>query len=312
MDTKKTFSIVIPVYGNEKNIPITVPYIMEHLSLFPDYNIELIMVCDGSPDNSYELMKEYQEKYPDIIKIACFTRNFGQGAAIHCGMEMASGDVIGVISCDLQDPFELFVEMLSFWKQGYKLVIASRSDRKDIGLSAVGSKIFQKIVHKFINSRYPSGGFDFYLMDKEVAQKFCQIDAPNGSVQMLFLWLGYEYKEITYVRQERSVGKSTWNLGRKIEAAIGLVTTYSTIAVRIFEVLGIILFFLSMIISCVSIVSAVILGLKTWCLLLIVIGISGIFTGLLLCSMGILGEYIWRTYDLTKDRPRYIIRDIRK
>lgn len=312
MDTKKTFSIVIPVYGNEKNIPITVPYIMEHLSLFPDYNIELIMVCDGSPDNSYELMKEYQEKYPDIIKIACFTRNFGQGAAIHCGMEMASGDVIGVISCDLQDPFELFVEMLSFWKQGYKLVIASRSDRKDIGLSAVGSKIFQKIVHKFINSRYPSGGFDFYLMDKEVAQKFCQIDAPNGSVQMLFLWLGYEYKEITYVRQERSVGKSTWNLGRKIEAAIGLVTTYSTIAVRIFEVLGIILFFLSMIISCVSIVSAVLLGLKTWCLLLIVIGISGIFTGLLLCSMGILGEYIWRIYDLTKDRPRYIIRDIRK
>lgn len=312
MNTKKTFSIVIPVYGNEKNIPITVPYIMEHLSLFPDYNIELIMVCDGSPDNSYELMKEYQEKYPDIIKIACFTRNFGQGAAIHCGMEMASGDVIGVISCDLQDPFELFVEMLSFWEQGYKLVIASRSDRKDKGVSAVGSKIFQKMVHKFINSRYPAGGFDFYLMDKEVAQKFCQLDAPNGSVQMLLLWLGFEYKEISYVRQERTVGKSTWNLGRKIDAAIGLITTYSTIAVRFFEVLGIILIFLSMIVSCVSIVSTVLLGLKTWCLVLALIGFPGIFTGILLFSMGILGEYIWRTFDLTKDRPRYVIRDIRK
>ena len=122
----KKFSIILPIYGNEENLPVTIPYIIERLNLFPNYNIEIIMVCDGSPDNSYDIMKEYQEKYPELIKIAKFTRNYGQGAAVNCGISLAEGDVLGIISADLQDPFELFVDMLKYWERGYKLVVGTR------------------------------------------------------------------------------------------------------------------------------------------------------------------------------------------
>ena len=126
---KSLFSVVIPIYGNEKNLPITVPYIIEHLELFENYRVEVIMVNDGSPDNSWEVMKKYQSEYPDLIKIASLSRNFGQMACIHAGMDLAKGDVIGVISADMQEPFELFADMLKEWEKGYKIVAGVRSGR---------------------------------------------------------------------------------------------------------------------------------------------------------------------------------------
>lgn len=119
---KSLFSVVIPIYGNEKNLPITVPYIIEHLELFENYRVEVIMVNDGSPDNSWEVMKKYQSEYPDLIKIASLSRNFGQMACIHAGMDLAKGDVIGVISADMQEPFELFADMLKEWEKDIKLL----------------------------------------------------------------------------------------------------------------------------------------------------------------------------------------------
>lgn len=125
----KKFSIVLPIYGNEKNLPITVPYIIDNIpKLFPNYEVEVVMVNDGSPDNSYEIMKHYQKQYPSIIKIASFTRNFGQDIAIDFGLLIASGDVIGIISADLQDPLELFADMLKEWENGYQLVYGIRKE----------------------------------------------------------------------------------------------------------------------------------------------------------------------------------------
>lgn len=305
---RKKFSIIVPVYKNELNLPVTIPYIIEHLNLFPEYDVEVIMVCDGSPDNSYAVMQEYQKKYPDYLKTVNFTRNFGQGAAIHCGMEISTGDVIGVISCDLQDPFELFVELLKEWENGSKIVIASRQKRKDRGISALGSKIFHKLIHKYINSRYPSGGFDFFVIDREVANAFCEADAPNGSLQMLLLWLGYEYKEIKYTRAERTIGKSSWNIGRKVDAALGLVTTYSPCLLRFLGVLGTLLTgigSLGTIIFAIawlfgSIVPAV----------LFVIFVEGLFTGVVLIALWLVGEYLWRAFELVKNRPRYVIEKV--
>ena len=132
---KKLFSIVIPIYKNELNLPITIPEIINAIpTLFADYRVELILVNDGSPDNSYSVMQKYQKEYPDIIRISSFTRNFGQSAAIYHGLSMAKGDVMGVISADLQDPFELFADMLKKWEEGSQLVCAVREDRNEHGL----------------------------------------------------------------------------------------------------------------------------------------------------------------------------------
>ena len=142
---KSLFSVVIPIYGNEKNLPITVPYIIEHLELFENYRVEVIMVNDGSPDNSWEVMKKYQSEYPDLIKIASLSRNFGQMACIHAGMDLAKGDVIGVISADMQEPFELFADMLKEWEKGYKIVAGVRSGRDEKGIYATCASAFHNL-----------------------------------------------------------------------------------------------------------------------------------------------------------------------
>lgn len=249
---RKKFSIVLPIYKNEENLPLTIPYIMERLDLFSEYEIELVMVCDGSPDNSYEIMKKYQNDYPKIIKIAKLNKNYGQRAAIDCGMALATGDAIGVISADLQDPFELFAEMLSEWELGKDLVIAYRDERQEKGLGAMCSQILHKFINKNINHQYPKGGFDFFVIDKSVAKAFVEADTKNNSMQLLLLSLSGRIKQIGYKRRQRAIGKSGWNLSRKINQALNIITIYSDKPFRIFGVWGIcglcvgaILFFLS-------------------------------------------------------------------
>lgn len=306
----KKFSIIIPVYGNEKNLPTTVPYIIEHLYIFVNYEVELIMVCDGSPDNSYQIMEEFQKRYPKIIKIAKFTRNFGQGSAVNCGIKLSQGDVIGVISADLQDPFELFVDMLAAWEEGYKFVIGTRKKRPEKGFGGWSSKTMHKFVNKFINHDYPKGGFDFYLMDREMADAYVAADAPNGSMQLLMLWLGYKHKTIEYERRERKAGKSGWNLKRKLNLAVGMFVTYSYMPLRIFLIPA----FLFGIISLISLISAVVSIISASLILslvfavgfIICMAISAIFLALVT-----MGEYIWRIQELAKPIPRYVVDEIK-
>lgn len=301
-DMSNRFSIVIPVYNNEKNLPITVPFIMERLYMFVGYDVEVIMVCDGSPDASYAVMKQMKREYPDVLRIVRFTRNFGQGAATRCGIDLATGDVIGVISCDLQDPFELFVEMLKEYEKGADLVIGRRVKRND-GTSDLWSKAFHRTVHKYIDKRYPAGGFDFYVMSRRVAEDFKLIDAPNGSTQLALLWLGYDYVEVPYERQHREVGTSGWNASKKIMAAMGFFATYSPILTRMWLFAGM----LVLLIALALLIASCCLGFQSQL-------VSSLYQFLTLCGIGLLffavallGEYSWRGYWQSLDRPRYII-----
>ncbi len=301
---KKLFSVVVPVYGNEKNIPITIPYFVSKLDLFPKYDVEIILVCDGSPDNSFEEMKKMHERYPGLIRIASFTRNFGQGPAIHCGMKMARGDVIGVISCDMQDPFELFADMLAAWEEGYKFVIATRMSRNEHGICTSMSKLLHKLANKYIDSRYPVGGFDFFLIDRVVVEPFCGMDTANGMIQMVLIWLGYKYKAIEYVRQERKTGKSGYGLWKKITIAIGLFTTYSPILSQIWGFLG---GAMGAIGGLAFIVLLILQACGHQLGVALIISFLAFCTGLILCAAAALGEYIWRAFDNTKRRPRYVL-----
>ncbi len=289
---------------NEGNIPITIPYIVEHLGLFPDYDVELILVCDGSPDGSYEAMQSMKKQYPDLIRIARLTRNFGQGAAIHCGVDLSRGDVIGVISCDMQDPFELFVDMIHSWEQGKKLVIATRESHPK-GLSAITSRAFHRLAHSFVDERYPIGGFDFFLMDREVADGYCKLDVYGGSMQMSLLWLGYDYEVFRYKRRERTVGHSGYSFKKKANAAISLFISYSTLFSRCWLVLGLVLILVSVVALIASLVTSLAgfsissIAYLAWLLLLC--------TGLTLCALACNSEYVWRVFLSTSNRPRYVI-----
>lgn len=299
---KKKFSIVLPIYKNEKNLPITVPYIIENLGLFPNYDVEIIMVNDGSPDNSYEVMKEYQKKYPELIKIGTLSRNFGQLECTHAGIALATGDVIGVISADMQEPFELFAEMLKEWESGYKIVMGVRAARDEKGLYVVFAKLFHKFTQKYLCKTYPKGGCDFYIMDKKVAQEYLSIDRRYTGGMLNRYWLGYKPKEIPYVRAERKAGKSGFSIVKKIDVAMGVVFMNSPFPLKIILGLGLFLIFMGGIAGVVS----AILGQ----MLFLFCAVISFMTGLVLFSNYILGEYLWRAYEVVKARPRYIMDEV--
>lgn len=306
---KKLFSIIIPIYKNEFNLPITIPYIVESIpTLFPEYNVELILVNDGSPDASWEIMQQYQKQYSDLIRIASFTKNFGQASAIYYGLSIAKGDVLGVISADLQDPFELFVEMLKKYEEGNSLVCAIRDERDEHGLGVLFSKLTHKLIRRFINPDYPIGGFDFYLMDSSVKENLLKTYEKNSQPQLLLLWQGVPTTFIKYERRKREVGKSGWTLSKKIKLFIDIFTTYSYLPLRVMSVTGCITAILAFLYSAYLFISALLLPrvVLGWTTLAVMIAF---FSGLILLSLGVLGEYLWRIFDEVKQKPIYIVKE---
>lgn len=304
---KKKFSIILPIYGNEKNLPVTVPYVVEHLSLFPQYDVEIIMVCDGSLDNSYALMKQYQKEYPQLIRIAKFTKNNGQRAAINCGMAMAKGDAVGVISADLQDPFELFAEMLVDWEMGERLVFAKREERAEKGLSAMCSKLMHRLIHKYVNASYPEGGFDFFLVDYSIAKAFVKADTVNNSIQLLLLDLAGPGKGIGYKRKKRELGKSGWSMLKKMNQVVNIMVIYSTAPFYLLGGLGGASILASLVFFCIKLVQTVRYGVGY--------GMCGLYGsiflvgGILCMGIALVGLYLFKWMQNLRRVPRYIVEE---
>ena len=148
-NAKKKLSIVIPVYFNEPNLPDTIPHLLALGDELPDYNLELVFVEDGSRDRSLELLLDACNQHPEQIKVVKLTRNFGTMAALQAGLTVASGDCIGVIAADLQDPPELFLEMVRHWEQGVKAIFAVRSDREESVVQKTFSNLYYALINRF-------------------------------------------------------------------------------------------------------------------------------------------------------------------
>lgn len=308
---KKLFSIVMPIYKAVLNIPYTVPYIMERIpQLFPDYNVELIMVNDGSPDDSWQMMKEYQQRYPETIRIANLTRNFGQGNATLCGLHMAKGDVIGVISQDLQDPFELFADMLEAVENGHDLVCAVREKREEKGLGVLCSKLTHWLMHNFVSNRYPSGGCDFYLMTQAVVERFFLI-YRKGSRIFALLDASASPLFIPYTRRKRELGKSGYTFSKKMYLFISLFLSNTFLPLRIMSTAGFFFAGAAFLFAIVLFISALTIGspipVRGWASLALLITF---FSGLILASLGIVGEYLWRVYEEVKKKPPFLVAEV--
>lgn len=306
---KKLFSIVLPIYGNEKNLPITIPYIVEHLDLFENYDVEIIMVNDGSPDKSWEIMCEYQKKYPDLIRIAKLTRNFGQGASTRCGVEMAKGDVVGVISADLQDPFELFKDMLAEWEKGNKFVVASREMREERGLIAWCSRLYHKLVKKYVNKRYPEGGFDFYIVDREIVDKALSLNFEYPFGQTILLWLGYDFIQIPYVRKERKVGKSGYNFWSKFNLALKTFIIRSDVLLTYMLWAGLAMFFGGIILGFTDLI-LLLTGIININIVIDIFFLLCLFDGIIVIAISVVGKCVWYTMEYTKNNPCFVVEKI--
>ena len=211
---KQLLSIIVPVYFNEKSLPLLYEEFcnLEVQLAKKNINIELIFIDDGSEDNSLNELLNLKIKNSSI-KIIKHTRNFGSLIAAKTGQKFASGDCSIVVAADLQDPIKILPEMIDHWLDGSKHVIAVRKSRKDPIVTKFFSFVFYKILKILVVSDYPKGGFDLQLIDKKLFSYF-QNSGKNTNPQLLAHWLGFKSKRIYYDRPIRKFGKSRWTFKR--------------------------------------------------------------------------------------------------
>lgn len=300
-----TLSFVIPVFRNEGSITPTYDALVSLVGKL-DFGYEFVFVNDGSDDGSMaELMRLHNAD--NKVKVISFSRNFGQVAAIIAGFEEAKGDAVIMMSADLQEPVSLIEEMVSKWRSGNEIVICHRIDREDGFIANNTSRVFYKLM-KYANPKMPDGGFDFVLLGRQALDAFNQINERNRFFQGDVLWLGFSTAFIPYQRLKRTIGKSQWTLTKKLKYFIDGLLNTSYIPIRLMSLLGICFSFIGFIYALVIVYNRLINNTPFvgWAPLMITILIVG---GLIMLMLGIIGEYVWRTYDETRKRPLYIIKD---
>lgn len=300
-------SIIMSCYFNGPNIPVTTKRLIDNEKNFtPDISIEYILIDDGSKDDTFEQLCMFQKQFPDRVKVIKLAANVGSYNALLAGMAYAEGDCCSIVAADLQDPPELIPQMLTHWKNGYKLVIGQRENREDPWFDKLFSNSFNKLIRKFALPGIPKGGFDFVLFDKQLKDEVVKMDEGNSNCMFLLAWQGFPYVSIPYTRQKREIGKSRWTMRKKIKLFIDSFVSFSFFPVRLISVAGIILGLLA-IIYALFILAARISGhinVQGWSTMMIVFLFVSSFQ---MIALGIIGEYVWRNLDASRKRPNYIV-----
>lgn len=303
-------SIVIPVYYNEDNLKPLYEDLRKKFIDAIEYEYEIVMVNDGSQDRSYQVMQELAAQDKNI-KIVSLSRNFGSHAAILCGLEKCTGDCAVVKAADLQEPTELLIEMIESWKKGNNVVLAVRQDREE----SLGTKFFANtyywLVRKAALANMPEGGFDVYLLDRKVINVLLSLDERNSALTGQILWSGFKTEQIPYVRLEREIGTSKWTLKKKVRLVTDTLFSFSTLPISLVTGIG----------------TASFIGALVWGIVVLIFKLMGLIQvsgwttlfifnlfsfGIIMVTLGILGGYLWRTFDASRNRPTYIVEDENK
>ena len=302
-------SIVVPVYWNEDTLQLLYDDMKEKiLTQLGDY--EIVFVDDGSGDNSWEIMNDIK-KTDANVKCVKLSRNFGEHSAILAGLSVCTGDCAVTKQADLQEDSKIILEMYDSWKKGNKVVLAVRTGREDTFMTKVFAGLYYRMVRSFVSKDMPEGGCDCYLLDRKAIDTVLALDEKNSSLTLQVLWIGFKTDRIYFHRSEREVGKGRWTIGKKFKLVLDSMISFSYIPIRMMWMVGI-LFFLFAIGMGISVflewftVGTPIAG---WSSLMCVVLCS---SGLTLLMMGLLGEYIWRTFDAARKRPPFIIDEIKK
>lgn len=304
---KDKLSIVIPVYFNEENLHPLYADIKEKLLGKIDFDYEIVMVDDGSRDGSWRVMQELTQEDKNIRAIR-LSRNFGSHAAILCGMTHSTGNCVVVKAADLQEPTEMILEMYARWKKGNHVVLAVREGREESAGQTMFANLYYWLVQKTALPQMPKGGFDTFLIDRKVVEVLGQMNEKNSAITGQILWSGFRTDMVFYTRRMREIGKSRWTLKKKIRLVADTLFSFSNLPITVVSCVGVASFFGSLLWACV------VLG----CKLAGKIEVSGFTTlfifqlfsfGIIMMTLGILGNYLWRTFDASRRRPVYIIEE---
>ena len=302
-------SIVVPVYYNSDTLMMLYEDMKEKiLGKLEDY--ELVFVDDVSGDNSWEIMNQIKDMDGNT-KCVKLSRNFGEHAALLAGLSVCTGDCAVTKQADLQEDSEIILDMYESWKKGNKVVLAVRSDRDENPVKKFFASMYCVIIHKLVNEKMPVGGCDCYLLDRQVIKVLEMLDEKNSSLTLQVLWAGFKTDHVYFHRRDREVGKSRWTLSKKIKLAMDSMLSFSYFPIRFMSTVGVIFFLVSILMAIEVIVEKVAVGtpILGWASLMCVVLFS---FGCMMLMMGILGEYVWRALDASRNRPPYLIDEIQE
>ncbi len=302
-------SIVVPVYYNSDTLMLLYEDMKEKiLGKLGDY--ELVFVDDGSGDNSWEIMNEIKEMDANVQCVK-LSRNFGEHAALLAGLSVCTGDCAVTKQADLQEDSEIILEMYESWKKGNKVVLAVRKERDENIIKKAFAHLYYVLIHKFVEKRMPVGGCDCYLVDRQVIEVLERLDEKNSSLTLQVLWAGFKTDEIYFHRRDREIGKSRWTLAKKVKLVLDSMMSFSYFPIRFMSGVGVTFFIASVLMMIYVIIEKITVGtpILGWASLMCVVLFS---FGLLMLMMGILGEYVWRALDASRNRPPFLIDEIRK
>jgi dolichol-phosphate mannosyltransferase len=304
---RPVLSVVAPVFNEEETVAAFVQRVTSVLEGIGE-PYEIVLVNDGSRDQSLRVMQEMQAKNPRI-RIIDFSRNFGHQIAISAGLDYARGQAVAIIDSDLQDPPEVIAELVDRWRAGAEVVYAQRRHRRgETRFKLLTADAFYRLMRRITSVEIPQNTGDFRLLDRKVVNALIEMREHHRFMRGLSAWVGYRQEAVQYDRHERFAGTTKYPLRKMVRFSIDAITSFSTIPLQLATTFG---FFLAGI-SLVGIVVAIVLRILTHAIIgqastLILVLFMG---GIQLIFLGILGEYLGRIYDEVRARPLYLVRDV--
>ncbi|CCZ18558.1 MAG: glycosyltransferase family 2 protein [Clostridia bacterium] len=304
----KKITILVPAYNEEEALPLLYERVSKIMNDMKDYEFELLFVNDGSKDNTLNEIKKLREQDKRVSYVD-FSRNFGKEIGMIAGLDYATGDCVIIMDADLQDPPELIPQMVELWEQGYDDVYAQRKSRKgETWLKKFTSKMYYKVLQSLTRVPIQKDTGDFRLLDRRCVNALKKMRETSRCSKSMFSWIGYNKKAILYDRDPRIAGKTKWNYMKLIDLAIDGITAFTTSPLRISTFLSIptflalLIYFIYVIVKCCRLHIAIQAFQATILLILF-------FAGVQIVLIGIMGEYLGRIFNESKQRPLYLVNE---
>lgn len=310
VSTMKLLSVIVPCYNEEENIRDFYDELFKNTSFFEkkEIEVELIYIDDGSKDHTVDEIRKLHEE-DDRVHMISFSRNFGKEAAIYAGLQKARGDLAVLMDADLQDPPSLLPDMYGYIEQGYDSVATRRVTRKgEPPVRSFFARMFYRIMNKISKTEIVDGARDYRLMTRQVVDAILAMAEYNRFTKGIFGWVGYETKWLEYENIERKKGETKWSFWKLFAYSLEGITAFSTMPLTVAAVMGALFCVIAFILIVVIIIKTLIFGDPTsgWpsmvCIILLVSGVQ-------LFCLGIVGQYLSKTYMEVKKRPIYLVKE---
>ncbi len=307
---KKILSIVAPAYNESAGLDAFYSRLISSTKDL-DLELEVIYVNDGSQDDTLELMSKQRSNDPRIT-IIDLSRNFGKEIALTAGLDHALGDAVVVIDTDLQDPPEVISEMVAKWLDGNDVVNAKRLKRRgESWFKKLTSYMYYRFLYQLSDIKIPKDTGDFRLLSRDALDALLKLREKHRYMKGLFAWVGYSQVEVTYERDERYAGDTKWGFWALVNLAFEGLTSFSVLPLRLASMVGVLSAFIALVFGTLIIIKKFLYGdpVAGYASLVVLITFIG---GIQLLALGVIGEYLGRVFNETKNRPLYLVKDMQK